>query len=46
MHDRRDGGEKGRMEVGQDLQADLGAVKGLAETGGSKRLLEGKFITR
>ncbi len=46
MYARRDGGEEGRMEVGQDLQADLGAGKLLAERGGSKRLLEGKFITR
>ncbi len=47
MYARRDGGEEGRMEVGQDLQADLGAGEGrLAERGGSKRLLEGKFLTR
>ncbi len=47
MYARRDCGEEGRMEVGQDLQADLGAGEGrLAERGGSKRLLEGKFITR
>ncbi len=46
MYTRTDGGEEGRMEVGQDLQADLGPEEGLAERGRSKRLLEGKFITR
>ncbi len=46
MYARRDGGEEGRMEVGQDLQADLGAGEGLSERCGSIRLLEGKFITR
>ncbi len=38
MYTRRGGGEEGRMEVGQDLQADLGVGEGLSERGGSKRL--------
>ncbi len=38
MDTRKDGGEEGRMEVGQDLQADLGVGEGLSERGGSKRL--------
>ncbi len=33
-------------EVGQDLQADLGPGEGMEERGRSKRLLEGKLITR
>ncbi len=33
-------------EVGQDLQADLGPGEGLKEKGRSKRMLEGKIITR